>query len=410
MGIAYKVLGQAQVGTSAGAVYTVPSATSAIVSNISIANTTSSASNVDVHITKPYGDPVTWSTRSHTQSSINTVLYANNLFVIGGGTNTDKVITSTDGITWTSKAVSGATGGNLNALTYGDSGFVGLISNGASNPQYVLSSDGVGWSASGGLNIGSQYITDLTFGNGLYVAVGQDTVGNSWIATSPTGTSWTTRTAAYSGPYLSAAYGNGLFVAGGTGGTCATSTDGLTWTTRSLGINTNVYALTYAKNMFVAACYLGNILTSTDGITWTSRTQISGVSYAYGITYGDNLFMVVGTNSTQSNGVVAVSTDLSTWSYKSSASGVGSAVLYAAAYGANAYVVGGGSTISSTSGLTPAAGGATTSNALMYQTPVEPNSTVSLNLGLTLGDTYTISARSSVGSAITVSAFGTEIS
>ena len=114
-------------------------------------------------------------------------------------------------------------------------------------------------------------------------AAGLGAAGIDWqMRTSPGGT----------GPLVSAAYGNGTFVAIGEGpNQVITSTDGVTWTPRSLGtIGANWVAVTYGGGQFVATACDGNpstakVMTSPDGISWTLRNASSNTcwgSVAYG--------------------------------------------------------------------------------------------------------------------------------
>jgi hypothetical protein len=56
-------------------------------------------------------------------------------------------------------------------------------------------------------------------------------------------------------------YGNGLFVAVGTGGTILTSPDGVNWTVQASGGN-HLHSVTYGNGTFVAVGEGGTILTS----------------------------------------------------------------------------------------------------------------------------------------------------
>lgn len=60
--------------------------------------------------------------------------------------------------------------------------------------------------------------------------------------------------------------------------------------------------------------------------------------------------------------------------------------------------------------VVPTAGTAGVGNALFYDGDLVANSTISFTLGLTLDATDSIVVRSSVGSAITFQAFGSELS
>ncbi|MHB8883287.1 MAG: WD40/YVTN/BNR-like repeat-containing protein [Thermodesulfovibrionales bacterium] len=124
---------------------------------------------------------------------------------------------------------------------------------------------------------------------------------------------------------LSVAYGNGLFVAVGYGGTILTSPDGINWTNRTLPSHTetpNLYGITYGDGMFVAVGYFqddfgyghGVILRSADGKAWT--TQFSVPAGLNSVTYGNGYFIAAG------YGEIVSSQDGSNWRYKAIEAGI----------------------------------------------------------------------------------------
>jgi hypothetical protein len=112
---------------------------------------------------------------------------------------------------------------------------------------------------------------------------------------------------------LSVTYGNGEFLAtgDGLGDGSFTSPDGLTWS-KSGDIGwpvTYVWAVTYADNIFMAVGY--QVSTSPDGVTWTPRTSGGWTYRLTGVTYGNGIFVVVGTE-----GAVLTSSDGISWTVK----------------------------------------------------------------------------------------------
>jgi hypothetical protein len=67
------------------------------------------------------------------------------------------------------------------------------------------------------------------------------------------------------------AFGNGMFVAVGSGGTILSSPDGTNWTARPSGTNGWFGHITYGEGVFVIAG-----MTSPDGIHWTEREKTGG--------------------------------------------------------------------------------------------------------------------------------------
>jgi photosystem II stability/assembly factor-like uncharacterized protein len=71
----------------------------------------------------------------------------------------------------------------------------------------------------------------------------------------------------------------------------------VTWTQQTSPTSNSLYGVTYGNNIFVAVGSSGTILTSPDGVTWTQQT--SGTSRRLnGVTYGNNIFVAVGDIST----------------------------------------------------------------------------------------------------------------
>jgi len=99
------------------------------------------------------------------------------------------------------------------------------------------------------------------------------------LGANPFDNEWSRYTAG-SSTFTGVAYGNGIFVAVGTGGTIYTSPDATTWTSRSSGILNDLRGVTYANGYFIVSSverlpppYTTNLfLRSTDGITWSLAT------------------------------------------------------------------------------------------------------------------------------------------
>lgn len=211
---------------------------------------------------------------------------------------------------------SSGTTNDLTGITYGNGLFVATCYlNKNSDQNYILTSpNGVTWASHlAALNC---RLYDVTFGNGTFVAVGTGTkvVESTWqcvledggaILTSKDGTNWTQIPGITVG-LRSVTYGNGTFVAVG-GNTILTSTDGITWTSRSSNVSVDLKGVCYGNGLFVAVgpengytsglrCDASYILTSPDGVTWASHKI--GTTELSSVTYGNGLFVAVGTSTT----------------------------------------------------------------------------------------------------------------
>jgi outer membrane protein OmpA-like peptidoglycan-associated protein len=174
---------------------------------------------------------------------------------------TNRVMTSTDGITWTNRSI-------------------------------PTSSSGSQWKS-------------VTWGNNKFVAI-SDTGFNDRVMTSPDGVTWTYAQAIHNGNWSSIAYGNNLFVVtasnpGMSSDYVMTSSDGITWTPRTAAAAVSWTSVVYGGGKFVAVASSGSnrVMTSTDGITWAghSAADASGWSSA---TYGNGLYVAVASNGSGS--------------------------------------------------------------------------------------------------------------
>ncbi len=142
------------------------------------------------------------------------------------------------------------------SVTYGGGLFVAVAWNypGRGNEKWVMTSpDGITWTSRKAAASKSGW-SSVTYGGGLFVVVG----GNR-VMTSPDGITWTSRKAAANTDWSSVTYGGGLFVAvawnypgRGNKKRVMTSPDGITWTIRKSAASNNWDSVTYAGGLFVA--------------------------------------------------------------------------------------------------------------------------------------------------------------
>jgi len=234
------------------------------------------------------------------------VTYGNGMFVAVANTGTNRVMTSSDGVTWTART---APSGSWFSVTYGNGKFVAVANSGTN--RVMTSSDGVTWTARTAAEANAWQ--SVTYGNGMFVAVANS--GTNRVMTSPDGITWTAQTAAEANSWWSVTYGNGMFVAVAYTGTnrVMTSPDGITWTARTAVAEANEWnSVTYGNGMFVAVAYTGTnrVMTSSDGVTWTART--APLDRWYSVTYGNGMFVAVAGDD---DGGVMTSSDGINWTY-----------------------------------------------------------------------------------------------
>ncbi|MDQ1247919.1 MAG: hypothetical protein QG597_2291 [Actinomycetota bacterium] len=242
-------------------------------------------------------DGITWTTQYlySLPYALSSVTYGNGLFVatapdFGG------ILTSPDGVTWTVRArlIS-----NWQSVTYGcptpsTCTFVAVSNYGLYAKRVITSPDGITWT-------GQDAAVDndwrsLTFGNGVFVAVGASGSGNR-VMTSTDGIMWTSRTSAADSEWLSVTYGNSTFVAVSGGGGVMTSPDGITWATRTPAAYNSWRSVTYGNSMFVAVAASGSgdrVMTSPDGVTWTKRNTTGKDAAWQAVAFGNGVFVAVG--------------------------------------------------------------------------------------------------------------------
>ena len=237
----------------------------------------------DVH-----ADELDWQARV-SSGHFSWIAYGNGMYFAGGGLAGEYI--SSDGINWTSSAVS-VSG---NSLVFGEGLFVSLTQSGG---VVDTSPDGVNWTESA--TLGEPYWYALTYGNGLFVAVDAYLLDT---ATSTDGINWTKHTGGISNNYWQdMVYGDGLYLAGNVdNGTIATSPDGITWTDRSSGAS-RVESMTYGNSLYVVAQGTVDdaVFTSDDGITWTERVMPSSRDWSV-VGFGDNQFVALADDSGSGN-------------------------------------------------------------------------------------------------------------
>ena len=252
-------------------------------------------------------DGITWTSRA--PSSPAPLLYgaawSGTKFVAVGrssGLLTGAEMTSADGITWTAQDMSTlpfAQPWDLKGVVWTGTQFVAVGGGDGLFPGEVLatSPDGVTWTARNYLAVSHAALAGIAWSGTLLLAVG----GNGEILTSPDGVTWTGQASGSSSNLLGVTWSGTQFVVLGESGTILTSPDGTTWTSRVSGTTNNLRGVAWSGTEFLAAGLgggnVGTILNSPDGITWTQ--QASGTaSDLLGVAWSGTTFVTVGGNGT----------------------------------------------------------------------------------------------------------------
>lgn len=304
------------------------------------------------------------------------VVYGNGVFV-AVATN-GSIFTSTDGFSWTSRT-SGTTGVIFDVIYAGGTFVAYGQSTGGTGTYVATSSDGTSWTTQ--TVTGASYpVLGMAYGNSTFVAAGQ----YGQISKSSDAVTWTTPVAgntalANNTSQVTAVWtGNKFVVAGGNLGKYSTSTDnGATWTaytdpelmpiaavnpttdggfmlsgntavvhvanngTRSvIGASTWNYTITLTLNKDIPVSYNGSntyvcvgnntIMSSSDGVSWTPRNvpQVYGLNQSY---YAGGRFYAGGSAA----GIIT-STDGITWTRCTTAGHPAEvATMYDLTYGTN---------------------------------------------------------------------------
>lgn len=247
------------------------------------------------------------------------VTYGNGLFVAIAweGREDNRVMTSSDGFTWTSRKAPKA---GWAKITYGNGMFV-AVSADSTNKNIMTSPDGITWKLQTGAAPNKWY--DVTFGNKLFVAVSSDSEKNQ-VTTSTNGIIWKVSSTPKN-YWRSITYGAGQFVAIAysaepSANAIMTSIDGTSWTSRISPEGLVISDITYGNGIFVATVFsrtssTKGVITSPDGISWTFRdTTIANMfpNFPNTIAYGNGLFVVY-TTGLLGNSIIT-SQDASMWS------------------------------------------------------------------------------------------------
>jgi hypothetical protein len=274
-------------------------------------------------------DGITWTARnSGITHDFCAVTYGNGIFVAVG--EEDTILSSSDGISWTVRRAD-LSGNYLYGATYGNGLFVVV----GSSSQIFTSPDGITWTIRQSGLTDSDYLMGITFGSDKFVAVGYSTNGGDGrITTSSDGIIWTQRTPGTFEAITGIAYGNGTYIAVGWGSLKLFSSNGIDWTMNSNSAG-GYASICFGNGLFVSpGSAQGEIFTSTTGATWTKQNSSINQSL-WGVAYGNRIYVAVG-----SAGAVVSSPNSMTWTTRNSGnSSQNTGRIYAVTYGNGKFVV-----------------------------------------------------------------------
>lgn len=236
---------------------------------------------------------ITWSSVQTPQSDgtfWKSVAYSNTLNRFAAvSTSSAGAYSDNLGVSWSNSTLSTTQNWGDNTLTWSPQ--LGLfacaiVAGGSESTAVMTSPNGIAWttrSAPSGSSTNTWRGGCWAPGLGLFVMVGE---GTYRVMTSPDGITWTARTAASASRWADVAWSSSLnlLVACAYGGQIMTSPDGINWTSRTAA-NSNAWgAIAWSPQLSLFCCVAqsgtGNrVQTSPDGINWTARTSAADLGW-----------------------------------------------------------------------------------------------------------------------------------
>lgn len=220
------------------------------------------------------------------------------------GTN-GLVLTSEDGIVWILRSVS--TSATLRDVVWTGSNLIAVGQNGSvyvSVTDYASDNEKLAWTL---MNTGTSADLHAVAFNGTgFLAVG--TAGT--MVRSFDGSAWTSFTEGSADLFAVSAKSD-LFVVSGAGGVRLSSADLLAWGTGDVGVASDMNVLHWNGTIFLAGGAGGVLRSSTDGLAWTNAGS-AVTERLDGMTFGAGLWIAVG-----DAGAIETSSNGTTWTDRS---------------------------------------------------------------------------------------------
>lgn len=243
-------------------------------SSLALANTISFGNGIFVAGTTTGGfltssDGTSWTTATLSQfpaTSVTSIAYGNSLWAAVGQAGSINVSTD-NGVTWNSR-VSGVGVTSINSIAFGNGIFVAGYNSSSASRAIITSTDGITWTTN--RNAFTTSITSVDFGNGIFVAGGI----TGFLRTSTDGISWTSRNSTFGSTSISSlAYLNGLWLAGGPAGKFSTSTNGVTWDTANFVLPNQIFSIAYGNSKYMIGTTNSRVRYSTDLVNWNFASE-----------------------------------------------------------------------------------------------------------------------------------------
>jgi hypothetical protein len=228
-------------------------------------------------------DGITWtSATTAAYTRYDTIAYGNGLFV-AVAIYDNAAITSTNGTTWTNPVSINLTNTNITNLVYypATMNFVIISNDGSSSASVSTTTNGINWNS---YSVPFSSWTSIACSNNLLVAV---SCTAPYVMTCTTLPTWVARTAP-AGAWTSVTYANGQFIATSSDGITAImkSQDGINWAPT----NASYSSITAGSGLFVATSSRGASY-STDGINWSQSSVVQPDTWS-AVTYGQGTFNI----------------------------------------------------------------------------------------------------------------------
>lgn len=225
-------------------------------------------------------DAIIWLPQSSgTSRSMLGIAFGQGLFVAVGDRDFGRIISSSDGVNWTTRRNNDPSEPLL-SIAYGGGRFVA----GALAAPPLVSDDGIHWTKLGPLFV-PRSATGITYADGRFLATGS--AGSLWVST--TSSDWTDQRVGFVVPTYSMTYGNGRFLADG-----ATSTNGIDWVSQNTsGLSYPLNAIVFGNGIFVGVGQQ-EVGSCTNGFDWSSTASSIPADIFIGVAYDSETFVAVG--------------------------------------------------------------------------------------------------------------------